>query len=186
MLAEGDWAINVVIMCTVADLVAPAMRHLGWRATAIALAALAALLTLASTGLLALDAVVPPPVVTMVFVVVPLVWLLARGFDVAPTLADPQPRHRLRAWERCIPALAVLVIVATLAHYARATGHPELAVYQRPLAIAATLVFGVDVAVLVGRASLAVLVGARRLAAARVAAPRGALPARHAATPLSS
>jgi len=145
VLAQGDWAVNVVILCVIAYLFAPAVRRLGAGGLALASALLALGLTSLSTALLALNARVPPPVVAFVFVFVPLAWLVTKGFVVHPALLDPPARHRMRPWERCLPMLAVAVVVVTLAHYAAASEQPGLTDFARRLTLGSLAVFGFDV-----------------------------------------
>lgn len=145
VLAQGDWAVNVVILCVIAYLFAPAVRRLGGPGVVIASGLLGLGLTLLSTALLALSARIPPPVVAFVFVFVPLAWLVARGFVVEPALLDPPARHGMLAWERCLPMASVAVIVLTLVHYAAATGDPPLVAYAERLWLGSIAVFGPDV-----------------------------------------
>lgn len=144
VLAQGDWAVNVVILCVIAYGFAPAVRRLDASGVAIAGGALALVLTCLSTALLAFDARVPPPVVAFVFVFVPLAWLVVRGFAVDPALLDPPARYGLRPWERCVPIVSVAAVVLTLLHYASATAQPDLAAYAERLWIGSTVVFGPD------------------------------------------
>lgn len=176
VLAQGDWAVNVVILCVIAYGFAPAVRRLGPGGVAAASGMLALVLTSMSTALLALNARIPPPVVAFVFVFVPLAWLVVRGFTVAPGLLDPPARHRMRPLERCLPIASVAIVVSTLAHYATATGQPTLTAYAERLWLGSLAVFGPDV----GLAIIAAGRGASSWFEAARGPRRGVRPLEHA------
>ncbi len=142
VLAREDWAVNVVIMSVTAFLFAPrAARLSGWR-LALAALSLGAGLTAFSTVMLAKQGAVPSTILGPLVVGLPLLLLVAPGFRLDAGWSRPGDGGEMQPWEHALPLVTVSVIVVTLAHYARLTGQPQLALYSWPLVLASALVFG--------------------------------------------